>query len=104
MNSAEACLTIKQQTQHFSDKDREHSGEAKVCNEHETWFEHGSVNRPVSEHVRDQARMNGTESFRSMPRRGHDGICRNMSLKHLQRDVHEFAGRPTRGIPEPLAR
>ena len=52
-----------------------------------------TVKHSVSEHVRDQAHVNGMESFWTMMERGHGGIYRKMSPKHLQRHVDEFAGR-----------
>ncbi len=54
---------------------------------------HGTVRHSVSEYVRDQAHINGMESFRSMMERGHDGIHHRMGPKHLQRYVDGFAGR-----------
>ncbi len=54
---------------------------------------HESVSHRSGEYARDEARINGMESFRSMSRRGHRGIHHRMSAKHLQRHSDGFAGR-----------
>ena len=54
---------------------------------------HETVKHSISEYVRDQAHVNGMESFWAMMERGHDGIYHKMSPKHLQKYVDEFAGR-----------
>lgn len=51
------------------------------------------VNHSVGEYVREQAHINGMESFWSMFRRGFHGVYHRMSPKHLHRYVREFAGR-----------
>ena len=56
-------------------------------------FEHESVKHGVSEFVRDQAHVNGQESFWSMLKRGYHGTYHHMSPKHLVRYVTEFYGR-----------
>ncbi len=56
-------------------------------------FSHEAVNHSVSEYVRDQASINGMESFWAMPKRGHQGIYHKFSPKHLDRYVTEFSGR-----------
>ena len=56
-------------------------------------YDHESVNHSVGEYVRDQAHTNGVESFWSMLKRGYDGTFHNISEKHLDRYVNEFAGR-----------
>ena len=47
----------------------------------------------VGEYVRDQAHTNGMESFWSMLKRAHKGTFHKISPKHLDRYVHEFAGK-----------
>ena len=54
---------------------------------------HEAVKHSVGEYVRDMAHTNGVESFRSMLKRGHEGIYHKMSPKHLDRYVTEFTGR-----------
>ena len=56
-------------------------------------FEHEAVKHSISEYVRDQAHTNGIESFWALLKRGYHGTYHNMSAKHLQRYVNEFAGR-----------
>ena len=56
-------------------------------------FEHESVQHSVSEYVRGQAHTNGVESFWSMLKRGYIGTLHELSPKHLDRYVQEFAGR-----------
>ena len=56
-------------------------------------IEHEAVKHSVGEYVRAQAHTNGIESFWSMLKRGYHGTYHQMSAKHLQRYVNEFAGR-----------
>ena len=56
-------------------------------------FEHESVRHGVSEFVRNQAHVNGLESFWALLKRGYHGTYHHMSPKHLGRYVNEFAGR-----------
>ena len=56
-------------------------------------FLHESVKHSVGEYVRGMAHTNGMESFWAMLKRGYKGIYHQMSPKHLQRYVLEFAGR-----------
>ena len=56
-------------------------------------YDHESVNHSVGEYVREQAHTNGLESFWAMLKRGYDGTFHNISEKHLDRYVNEFAGR-----------
>lgn len=58
-----------------------------------TDYEHQSVKHTVGEYVNGQAHTNGIESFWSMLKRGYQGTYHQMSAKHLQRYVTEFAGR-----------
>ena len=54
---------------------------------------HEGVRHSAKEYVSGQAHTNGIESFWSMLKRGYMGIYHNMSVKHLNRYVNEFAGR-----------
>ena len=56
-------------------------------------FAHEAVNHSVSEYVRGMAHTNGIESFWSMLKHAHKGTFHKISPKHLQRYVHEFAGK-----------
>ena len=54
---------------------------------------HETVKHSVAEYVNGQAHTNGIESFWAMLKRGYHGVYHQMSEKHLQRYVNEFAGR-----------
>ena len=54
---------------------------------------HETVKHGVGEYVRDQAHINGMESFWSLMKRGYIGVHHRMSPKHLHRYVSEFSGR-----------
>ena len=54
---------------------------------------HETVKHSVAEYVNGQAHTNGMESFWGMLKRGYHGTYHQMSPKHLQRYVNEFAGR-----------
>ena len=54
---------------------------------------HQSVNHGVGEYVDGMAHTNGIESFWAMLKRGYHGTYHQMSRKHLDRYVTEFAGR-----------
>ena len=56
-------------------------------------FEHEAVKHSVGEYVRGMAHTNGIESFWATLKRAHKGVYHQMSHKHLQRYVNEFAGR-----------
>ena len=56
-------------------------------------FDHEAVNHSAGEYVRDQAHINGMESFWSMLKRAHQGTFHKISPKHLNRYVTEFAGK-----------
>ena len=56
-------------------------------------FEHEAVKHSTGEYVRDQAHVNGMESFWSMLKRGYQGTYHHMSPEHLNRYVTEFLGR-----------
>ena len=70
-----------------------YTDEAAAYNPLSAWFDHESVNHGTGEYVRDQAHINGMESFWSMLKRAHKGVYHKLSAKHLQRYVQEFAGR-----------
>ena len=54
---------------------------------------HETVKHSVAEYVNGQAHTNGIESFWAMLKRGYHGVYHQISEKHLQRYVNEFAGR-----------
>ena len=54
---------------------------------------HETVSHGTGEYVRGQAHTNGIESFWAMLKRGLIGTYHQVSAKHLQRYVDEFAGR-----------
>ena len=56
-------------------------------------YKHAAVQHSVGTYVIEQAHTNGIESFWSMLKRGYIGTFHQMSEKHLQRYVTEFAGR-----------
>lgn len=56
-------------------------------------FDHKAVKHSVGEYVKDQIHTNGVESFWSMLKRAHKGTFHQMSPKHLERYVREFAGK-----------
>ncbi len=56
-------------------------------------YHHESVKHSVGEYVREQAHTNGVESFWALLKRGYQGTYHQMSVKHLNRYVHEFSGR-----------
>ena len=56
-------------------------------------FNHQTVCHGVGEYVDGMAHTNGIESFWSMLKRAHKGTFHKISPKHLDRYVHEFAGK-----------
>ena len=56
-------------------------------------YDHESVNHGVGEYVKEQAHINGVESFWATLKRVHKGVYHKMSKKHLHRYVKDFAGR-----------
>ena len=56
-------------------------------------FNHEVVNHSADEYVRGNVHTQGIESFWAMLKRGHKGVYHQMSPKHLDRYVAEFAGR-----------
>jgi transposase-like protein len=57
---------------------------------------HETVRHSVSEYVREQAHVNGVESFWAGLKRGYHGTFHHVSPEHLDRYVREFAGRHSR--------
>ena len=56
-------------------------------------FKHKVVNHSAKQYVDGKAHTNSIENFWSLLKRGHYGIYHNLSKKHLQRYVDEFAYR-----------
>ena len=56
-------------------------------------YKHNFVKHSVDEHVCEQARINGMESFWPMLKRAHKGTLHKISKKHLYRYVNEFVVR-----------
>ena len=56
-------------------------------------FDHEAVNHSISEYVNGMAHTQGIESFWSLLKRGYHGTFHQISPKHMQRYVDEFAGR-----------
>ncbi len=64
---------------------------------------HEAVRHGVGEYVRQQAHINGVESFWATMKRAHKGVFHKMSPKHLGRYVNEFAGRHNLRCQDTLA-
>ena len=77
--------------------DRTAGGATVYSDEHAGYkglpFYHEAVRHGVSEYARGQAHTNGMESFWASLKRGYHGVYHQMSPKHLDRYVTEFAGR-----------
>lgn len=58
-----------------------------------TLYHHGAVRHGRGEYVRGNVHSNSAESFWALFKRGYHGTYHNMSKKHLQRYVDEFAYR-----------
>ena len=56
-------------------------------------YSHRSVRHSVGEYVDGMAYTNGIESFWATLKRAHKGTFHQISPKHMQRYVDEFAGR-----------
>ena len=56
-------------------------------------YEHGFVKHSVGEYVKEQADINGVESFWAALNQVHKGTYHKMSKKPLHRYIKEFAGR-----------
>ena len=80
---------------------RKKEGAKVYCDEHGGYIgleNHGVVKHSVGEYVKEQAHTNGIASFWSMLKRVYVGTYHQMSVKHLDRYVSEFAGRHTRPL------
>ena len=79
--------------------DNVETGAAVFTDEHSGYrglsasFAHCSVKHSVGEYVNGMAHTNGIESFWAMLKRGYKGTYHQMSAKHVERYVTEFAGR-----------
>jgi len=60
-------------------------------------YKHSAVNHSGAEYVNGIAHTNGIESFWALLKRGIYGTYHNVSIKHLQRYVNEFAFRSNNG-------
>ena len=56
-------------------------------------YVHKAVKHSVKEFVDGQAHTNGIESFWALLKRGYNGVYHQMSRKHLDKYIGEFAGR-----------
>ena len=56
-------------------------------------YDHESVRHSLGEYVKGAAHTNDIESFWAMLKRAHKGTFHKLSPKHLDRYVHEFAGK-----------
>ena len=56
-------------------------------------YDHDSVHHRSGEYVKGEAHTNGVESFWAMLKRGYYGTYHQMSAKHLQKYIDEFADR-----------
>ena len=74
-------------------------GAMVYTDEHRTYeglSRHETVRQSVSEYVREQAHVNGVESFWAGLKRGHHGTFHYVCPEHLDRYVREFAGQHSR--------
>ena len=75
--------------------DRAAPGATIYTDEHPSYTglpNHESVTHAAREYVHGQAHTNGIESFWALLKRGYVGTYHQMSVKHLNRYVNEFAG------------
>ena len=75
---------------------RKEDGAKVYTGEHDGYIgleNHEVVKHSVGEYVKEPAHTNGIESFWSMLKRGYVSTYHQMSVKHLDRYVSEFAGR-----------
>ena len=95
--SAEVIPDTKKATLHGFVHENADPSATVYTDDHQSYkglpFYHESVSHGVSEFVRDQAHVNGLESFWASLKRGYHGTYHHMSPKHLGRYINEFAGR-----------
>ena len=95
--SAQVVVDTKKDTLHGFVHDKADASATVYTDDHKSYlgipFDHESVSHKVSEYVRDQAHVNGLESFWAGLKRGYHGTYHHMSPKHLGRYINEFAGR-----------
>ena len=95
--SAQVVPDTKKATLHSFIHDKADASATVYTDDHKSYqgipFDHESVSHGVSEYVRDQAHVNGLESFWASLKRGYHGTYHHMSPKHLGRYINEFAGR-----------
>ncbi|HEY3760243.1 MAG TPA: IS1595 family transposase [Verrucomicrobiae bacterium] len=63
-------------------------------------FNHSTVDHTAKEYVNGDCHTNGIESFWALFKRGYHGVYHQMSKKHMQRYVNEFAFRFNRRTEE----
>ena len=94
---AAVVTDVKRRTLHGFLHAHVQPGASVYTDEHRAYkgmpFDHHTVNHSVNEYVRDQITTNGIESFWATLKRAQWGTYHHLSAKHLQRYVHEFAGR-----------
>ncbi len=96
--SARVIENTKRATLHGFIEENAGKGATVYTDDHKSYenldgYEHDTVKHSVGEYVKDQAHINGIESFWAMLKRGHTGTYHKMSRKHLSRYIREFAGR-----------
>ena len=70
----------------YTDENRSYSGLRYL-------YDHQTVQHSAGEYVRQQAHINGVESFWATLKRAHKGVYHKLSTKHLQRYVNQFCGK-----------
>ena len=68
----------------------EHTDDSAV---HKNLLNCWTINRNLGEYVRNRNHSNGFKTFWRMLKRGYEGTCSKMSVKHLQRYVNKFVGK-----------
>ena len=95
--SAAVIESTDKPTLHGFVADRAAPGATVYTDEHGSYqgmpYQHETVRHSTSEYVRDQAHINGMETFWSLLKRGYQGTFHHLSEKDLGRYVAEFAGR-----------
>ncbi|MXW89284.1 MAG: IS1595 family transposase [Acidimicrobiaceae bacterium] len=99
-NSGQVAATVVERTDRATLQGfvRSHSGEDAMVytDDHGAYIglpHHATVRHSVGEYVDGMAHVNGIESFWALMKRGLHGTYHQVSPKHLDRYVQEFAGR-----------